>query len=309
MAKRTFPNPRPIAQPRACGKCEHDLTGVPLSEACPECGWRPGIHCVACGYDLAGLDADGPCPECATPIAESLLGDGLAFASVEHLERLYKGLGYTRLGVGLVVCVWILALVAQIVVSMMMHSGPPSWLMDVILLGPLIGCAALWSLGWWKVTTPDPRLADWEDSRAPLGARWLAVAVLLIVGATLALMPLVTGPLPGLGLALALVLMLQYGFGSVSLARLARQAGNRRAGRYARFVQIAIAVFAVCLAGNVVKRLTGYRPPPGVPDLIIAISAIAMFASGLAMVYQQANAAGLLRDDLHRFLFHAKRRG
>lgn len=311
MAKpeRTFPCPRPIAPKRVCGQCGRDLTGRPLNEPCEGCGWLPSIHCVACGYDLAGLESGSSCPECATPIAASLRGDGLAFASVEHLERLYKGLGYTRLGVGLAVCVWVVALVGQIMTSMLTTSGAPSWLMDVVLLGPLIGCVALWSLGWWMVTTPDPRLADGEGQRALFGARWLAIAVLLIIIATLALLPLVAGPVPGLGLALAVVLMLQYVCGSVCLARMAKQAGNRRAARYAWLVQVAFAVFAVCLVGTVVKRLIGFRPPPGVPDLIIAIGAIAMFVSGLAMLVQQANAAGLLRDDLRRFLFRASKHG
>jgi hypothetical protein len=309
MADRKFPNPRPIVPPRVCRQCEHDLTGLPLTEPCPACGWTPSIHCVSCGYDLTGLPAHGPCPECATPIAESIRGDGLAFASVEHLERLHMGLGYTRLGIGLVVCVWILAIVAQIVVSMLTASGPPSWLGDAILLGPLVGCTALWTLGWWKVTTPDPRLEGREDARAPLAARWLAVAVLLVVIATLVLVPLVPAPVPGLGLSLVVLLILQYAAGSVCLSRLALQAGNRRATKYARFVQIAAAIFAVCLVGTIVKRSTAYQPPAGsLPKLVMSIGSIALFVSGLAMVFQQSNAAGLLRDDLHRFLFHARHR-
>lgn len=293
---------------RSCGSCRGDLTGKPLTHPCPDCGWRPDIRCIACGYEVSGLPNGGLCPECATPIAESIRGDGLAFASIEHLQRLSKGLVYTRLGVGLMVCVWFLALAMRIAISVITWSPPPRWLMDVIVAGPVVGCLALWSLGWWKVTTPDPRLADTESSRAPLCARWVAVVIAVVATAALLASPWVAGTVPGAGLAVFILLMPQYACGAACLRRLAIQAGNRRAARLARFVQISVGVLAATVLASAVKDAIGYHPPPRaiVPRLFVFLGGLAMLVSAVAMLFQQAGSAGLIRDDLRRFLFHAR---
>ena len=48
--------------------------------------------CNQCGYDLHGLPLDGHCPECSRPVALSLQGDELRFASTPYLETISKGL-------------------------------------------------------------------------------------------------------------------------------------------------------------------------------------------------------------------------
>lgn len=48
--------------------------------------------CIACRYNLRGLPVDSQCPECALPVAESLKGDFLAFASPQYRTRVIQGL-------------------------------------------------------------------------------------------------------------------------------------------------------------------------------------------------------------------------
>ncbi len=312
-ADSKFPRQRPLAPPRVCGACGHALGALPLNEPCPACGWRPSVRCITCGYDLAGLPEDGPCPECATPIDQSLRGDGLAFSSEAYLRTLDRGLWLTRLGVGLLFAVWIGSLVLGIVVAMLTSGGLVPWLRDVLVIFPSVACIVVWCVGWWITATPDPRLAVDGPTRAQLGARLLAIAAGLVLSSMLISQPFITIPVPSAGLLLGALLIAHYACGAVVLRRLAQRAGNRRAAGHARRAWWASMIVAGCVAAQVAASVVfGHATmSPGVQILKAAwaLASLTVLLTSIVAIVRQATAAGLIRDDLRRFLFHARGQG
>ncbi|MFI4883324.1 MAG: hypothetical protein ACIAQU_12150, partial [Phycisphaerales bacterium JB064] len=311
-AKRKFPDPRPLAPPRACGACGHDLADAPLNTPCPQCGWRPSIHCVSCGYDLAGLDEEGPCPECATPIAESLRGDGLAFCDPKFLHTLDRGLAMIRWSVAVILISWIAGIFLMLAISMIGLWSVPTWVEEVVFGGILLASLVLYVLGWWVVTTPDPRTLGSEPARAPAIARYGAVVVLAIVVVLLVLGHFLLQARQIIMPVLLVSLMAQHAAGSVCLCRLATRATNPLAMKYARHALVAIATLVITAAISTALDLFGIQSPRGqgglttVARLAIVLVRITMMISGIVAVARQFSVAGLLRDDLARFLAHAR---
>ncbi|MEQ8317709.1 MAG: hypothetical protein RIE77_02545 [Phycisphaerales bacterium] len=307
----TFPRQRPLAPPRACGGCGHGLGDLPLNEPCPECDWRPSVRCITCGYDLAGLPDEGACPECATPIDQSMRGDGLAFSSVAYLATLDRGLRFTRLGVGLLFAVWVGGIALGIAVSLLTSGGTLPWLRMLLVGVPSIGCIGLWVLGWWLATTPDPRLAEDVRGRAPLFARWLAIAGGLYFAGMFITQPFLASSIPFVGVVLGALLLGQYGFGAVSLRRLAERAGNRRAAGHARQAWWATVIVCGGAAMQILASITLSQVPrtagATILGTIVLLVGLTIFFTSIVAIVRQATAAGLIRDDLRRFLFHARR--
>ncbi len=308
-AERTFPNPRTEVPPRACGQCEHDLTAKALNEPCPECGWRPSVRCVTCGYDLAGIDEGGPCPECATPIAESIRGDGLAFASAEYLRSLSRGLALVRWGVGLLVLLW----VAVVIVLYIFFSVLPAWVGSLLARSVLVIPAIVYAAGWWLATTPDPRVPPESASRSATCARWAAVglvAALLLRAAVGSVQPMLVVPLSMIAFAF---LVVQIATGGLWLRLLSSRVPNTKASKHAMLAIEAIAVLAIGLIALQMLQYPGVLPPRGssgsMPGIIVVFLRLSMFVATIVTIARLASAVGLLRDDLHRFLTNASTRG
>lgn len=312
-SKRKFPDPRPTGPPRACGACRHDLTAAPLNQPCPQCGWRPSVRCITCGYDLTGLDERGPCPECGTPIAQSIRGDGLAFADVGYLRTLHRGLGMVRWGVLLVVLTFIGGIITLLAIS---AAGVqiPSWLEEAVISGLMMLSLGLYVGGWWVATAPDPR--DGPEGDGPLAAtiaRYGAVAILVLIGGML-LMNWLAGFRDVVVAVLLLVFLVQHGAGSRYVHRLAKRAANGRAGKMARHAAAAITVVGVAWIVRFVLNIANINPPFGggaagsVARLAMALPGLLMFIGAIVAIARQSAAAGLVRDDLTRFLAQAHQR-
>ncbi len=236
-------------------------------------------------------------------------GDGLAFSGVAYLRALDRGLLFTRLGVGLLFSVWIGGIVLSLAVSLLTSGGALPWLRMLLVGVPSVLCIGLWALGWWMATTPDPSLGDPAGSRAPLSARWLAVVAGLYFAALTIIEPFVSGRLPFAGVGLGVVLLAQYACGAVVLRRLAARAGNRRAANQARQVWWATMIVAGSVATVLVTSLIlslFSSPAVTVVQTVLLLVNLAIFFVALVAIILQATAAGLIRDDLRRFLFHAR---
>ncbi|MFI4917502.1 MAG: hypothetical protein ACIAS6_13470 [Phycisphaerales bacterium JB060] len=307
-SKRRFPDPRPLSPPRACGACGQDLSGQPLDRACPACGRVPSVRCVTCGYELTGLDTQDPCPECATPIAESIRGDGLAFAAPAHLRTLDRGLVMVRSGVGLVLITWLGVMLALIVVS---ASGVQisTWVEDAIMSGLMLASLVLYVAGWLATTTPDPRTPEGRRPRSAAIARYGAVAILAAVALLLVLGGVLVRARDAILPALLVLALVQHGCASVYLRHLSSAAANGRARRYATQAAAAVLVVAIAWAVDLTLGLLGVQQPAGMSKpatlgrLAFALIALTMPIAAIVAVARQFGAAGLLRDDLRRFLF------
>ena len=293
--------------PRSCGSCKHEMSGLPLNQPCPACGWRPDIRCIACGYDLAGLDEGGPCPECATPIADSLRGDGLAFADQTYLGTLDRGVRLTRWGVLAVVVSWVGVLVVLVTISAAGLSLP-SWVEDAFAGGALMAAMALYTVGWWAITSPDPRRGEEPSPTSAAVARYGAIVLAGSLGLLLVVGGLVTVPRGLVTAALLLVTAAHHGAGSLYARRLAVQAGNRRAARTS--MQALVAIVTMACAWGVDTALGAFgvvRPPPtstlaSLAQLAMSLLGFTVLIAGLIAIARQYSALGLLREDLGRFI-------
>lgn len=130
--------------------------------------------CNQCGYDLHGLPLDGHCPECSRPVALSLQGDELRFASTPYLETISKGLKiYFVSSIGLLAAGAIRILVGF---AMTLQNASPR-LADPYFEFLDVGLAIIGLVGFYFFTWPDPgRLAV----EAPRSARALARVGLIL---------------------------------------------------------------------------------------------------------------------------------
>lgn len=166
----------------------------------------PGpASCNACGYDLHGLPLDGACPECGRPVAESLRGDSLRFASPHYLATLRKGID---LYLAMALAEIVLAFASVPVVSMLAKGQGVAQVENLLLIvGVVLSLAG--SVGFVQFTAPDPGLIATEQPRnarrlARMGMIMLIAAGvgrfvnhMLFGGATM------TGLFPGFGLQVA----------------------------------------------------------------------------------------------------------
>lgn len=155
--------------------------------------------CVGCGYNLRGLRMDGACPECGKPVADSLRGHLLRFASAEYVESLHRGvfLVLTAIILQIVTAIAGFLLVMAAVVFMAgpgagpgggggggAGGGPAS-----SALGGLFGSVELLAggistslnflllYGWWKLSEPDPGYVGRDDGAQ--SRRWLRILVVI----------------------------------------------------------------------------------------------------------------------------------
>ncbi len=131
--------------------------------------------CVSCGYNLRGLAVDSNCPECATPVAESMKGDFLAFAGARYRRRLLVSLLIITLGVAATALIGVSRFFFGFVFSALGPSGfaGAQTAVSIILVVP----NAMVLTGAWLLVTPDPGYNGQSDpSRARL---WTRVGVIL----------------------------------------------------------------------------------------------------------------------------------
>ena len=138
--------------------------------------------CVTCSYRLAGLDAAGLCPECGTPVARSLMGNHLRFASPQYLRWLHTGLLMIIISFAGQLAIMALSLVVglgMVIASGMGGVGTPAMMVFTFvsaLLGTLVSLLGLY--GWWLFSSPDPGFVGRDDGGQ--ARRLVRVSVVLL---------------------------------------------------------------------------------------------------------------------------------
>lgn len=139
-----------------------------------------GPTCVLCGCSFEGVHPKAPCPKCRYPAVYSAPGrtlDQSALASIRNLRN-----GWLLVVLSLIAGVVFSVLV--ILLDPIVDSLERPW-QAIIAISVLIAAAgnlSLQFLGWWKLSAPDPALADASDGGRV--RRWLRVSMVLVVLAT-----------------------------------------------------------------------------------------------------------------------------
>ncbi|MCX5691052.1 MAG: hypothetical protein NTV94_14910, partial [Planctomycetota bacterium] len=124
--------------------------------------------CNQCGYDLHGLALDGNCPECSRPVALSLQGDELRFASTPYLETVSKGLKIFYVAGCCLLASGVLKILATVLLTLQAGAKDAA---DSYFEFLDVGLSLASLVGFYYFTWPDPgRLAV----EAPRSARVLA---------------------------------------------------------------------------------------------------------------------------------------
>lgn len=156
------------------------------------------LACLRCGYSLKGLAPSSVCPECATPVERSLLGDLFRFSDPRYVRTLHRG--------AVLIAASIIAAIASVAAALLLtRLVGPTFSLGMFLLGPLlfVACGLLSLVGWWLLSTPDPRrLGRDTDSRARRLLRALVIAqlTLTLAGFLIMLASLAPGPGPSTAL-------------------------------------------------------------------------------------------------------------
>ena len=138
--------------------------------------------CIRCGYNLRGLPETAVCPECGAPVADSLRGDRLQFASPEYVAMLVRGARMVWWSVALL----LLGIIAAVLLSVVGTTSSLGGL-TVMRAGPLLGLGVtiLSLAGWWLLSTPDPA-AELDRARGSKARAVLRGALVVSACGTLA---------------------------------------------------------------------------------------------------------------------------
>ena len=211
--------------------------------------------CLICGYDIAGLDDAASCPECSAGIGDSRHGGLMASAPDGYVRLLIRGALLIEIAI---ICILTTDIVADVLTQQvsggMIVNGAFDWprirLLNAIISGGALFALllnALGNLGWWWVSTPDPRFEIQE--RATPWRRMLRaglIAFILVAGVEFALLvdmlymrgtratnPMTLFALQAAAATTMLVTMVNF-FLMVQYVRiLARRAGSDRLRTYA----------------------------------------------------------------------------
>ncbi len=154
--------------------------------------------CVECGYDLFGLPLAGSCPECGKPVADSLRGILLQYASREYVGMVRQGHSIVLNGI-----------LAQVIITILV------WIETATnVFGPIVEAGAgiatiavsiVVFAGYLRLTIPDPQFTGTE--RPDAARQIVRIAVIGQIVFTLA--QLVISVLsPGLGASLIINVLL-----------------------------------------------------------------------------------------------------
>ncbi|MBX3359492.1 MAG: hypothetical protein KF745_13815 [Phycisphaeraceae bacterium] len=124
--------------------------------------------CIGCGYDLVGLPVGGVCPECGRPVADSLRGILLQFASKEYIGAALQGHTLVLGGILLYLAVQVAGIVARALVV-------EAWV-DWGLQGCGIVSVLMIAGGYLRLTVRDPQFTGTE--RPGSARRVLQIAVM-----------------------------------------------------------------------------------------------------------------------------------
>ncbi len=158
---------------------QHDLPAAP---PLPAARSLDEALCVSCSYRLAGLDAAGLCPECGTPVARSLMGNHLKFASPQYLRALHTGVLMIIVSFAGQLLLSVVSLVGVIGIAVATGTagiGTPAITVFTFvsaLLGMVVGLIGLY--GWWLFSTPDPGFLGRDDGGQ--ARRLVRVSVVLL---------------------------------------------------------------------------------------------------------------------------------
>lgn len=139
--------------------------------------------CVGCGYNLRGLVRDGVCPECGKPVADSLHGNLLRFASPGYLASLHSGVFLVLASIIAQILCIVLMVIATILGLVFARPQPGASSSAFISTFIIVtnGLAALLTFvtlyGWWKLSEPDPGYEGRDD--ASQARRWLRALVIV----------------------------------------------------------------------------------------------------------------------------------
>lgn len=130
-------------------------------------------NCVRCSYNLRGLPIDGKCPECGSPIADSLKGILLQFASPEYLQKVAGGLSLILNG--------ILLMVVAVILSFALVAALRTAGAALIGQGLQIIASVMMLIGYWKYTEPDPGFIGTESPGSARSVARIAVLASLVI--------------------------------------------------------------------------------------------------------------------------------
>lgn len=111
------------------------------------------LKCVSCGYNIRGLLRDGVCPECGTATARSCGSNHLQFSRPEWVEQLATGMNW-------IVAAIVIGFLGGCVMRGLMSTAatPAGGLLQQTLFNSVVALISL--IGYWKVTSPEPRMPD-----------------------------------------------------------------------------------------------------------------------------------------------------
>lgn len=119
------------------------------------------IRCVGCAYELSRLPLSGKCPECGFSIELSIRGDFLAGRLPAYLTQLRRGALLVIVALNTFGVSCLLALLTSLAVVLELHR-------DQFIVGSLASISALgfaasfllYVVGWWVIGGPDPAKSD-----------------------------------------------------------------------------------------------------------------------------------------------------
>mgnify|MGYP001441876784 CR=1 FL=1 len=273
------------------------------------------VRCLSCGYDLSGLPESGVCPECGSPIERSLRGNLLRFASPTYLLTLRTGATLALVATILYVFGWIpnLALGALFLWLGIGSSEALNALISVGALGAML-------FGWWMLSTPDPAFVGLDDSRDwRVRLRWLLpfAASIILCNAVVQFAfsaSLGTPVAVGAGFFLSYAEMLSWlsqilhamvvyaGLKYVSALSLRVPSNKLRKGAMdaATMIGILIVLLVLMVAFGIGGRIVGFLH---VVTIIIGLSAVIVL---LLWIFHYFAVLGRLRAELSRTLVVAR---
>jgi len=164
--------------------------------------------CVKCAYNLFGLHQTGICPECGTPVAKSLKGHLLRFASEEYLKTLATGFSLILNGILVTVAFTAIAIIVAILVNLMSNMTnstitigfmsfqlPTNYNTGTLesignLIQALIGVVIF--LGYIKITSEDPGMTGLTYPRKARTTLKVAVIVQIVLNTAVLLFDLIS---------------------------------------------------------------------------------------------------------------------